>query len=390
MKNIILILCLGFLSIAATGQIKVVTNGNVGLDVPAPLDKLDVNGNVRVRGNKMLVGYQATGTAQLILGQGRSGDGTAEVSLLSDVSDYPIYGFRFFRTAIGQTAIQHRGTFPMQFNCVDAASVVFQTNSTNRMIVRPDGKVGIGTISPTHLLETAGDIKVNGVIRASDKRLKNNVKKFKYGLKEVLNLDPLSYFYNGKGGTSTERRHVGVYAQDLQQIAPDLVAESIYKEEDELGNVISEETFLEIDDTAIKYMIINAVKEQQEIIDNQEKQIRELQAQLERVIELVNTSLDTDVIDADLSGKNNFILEQNYPNPFKGQTSIKYEVPEDIEDAAISVFDMQGRLIKTIELSDSKKGTVNLSVSDLPAGDYKYSLVAEGKVIGTKSMVITN
>lgn len=43
----------------------------------------------------------------------------------------------------------------------DSANMYFKTSSANRMIIKSDGKVGIGTLSPGKLLEVNGEAKVN-------------------------------------------------------------------------------------------------------------------------------------------------------------------------------------------------------------------------------------
>ena len=39
----------------------------------------------------------------------------------------------------------------------------FQTNSADRMTIDSDGNVGIGTTSPTHILDTSGGIKIRAI-----------------------------------------------------------------------------------------------------------------------------------------------------------------------------------------------------------------------------------
>jgi hypothetical protein len=53
-------------------------------------------------------------------------------------------------------------------------------------------------------------------------------------------------------------------------------------------------------------------------------------------------------------------LAQNAPNPFVGQTSIKFSVPRKM-NVKLSVYDISGRLVKTV------------SDGDLDAGEYSYS-----------------
>lgn len=81
-------------------------------------------------------------------------------------------------------------------------------------------------------------------------------------------------------------------------------------------------------------------------------------------------------------------LYQNAPNPFTGETVIRYDLPETVSQAAIYIYDMQGKQIKSLEASPSE-GSVTLQGSDLPAGMYIYALIADGREIDSKRMILT-
>ena len=75
------------------------------------------------------------------------------------------------------------------------------TNYTKRMVMTTNGKFGFGTSTPSAnvLVDVAGAIGYNGTLtNTSDKRLKKNISKFEYGLKEILLLDPINYNYKGQ------------------------------------------------------------------------------------------------------------------------------------------------------------------------------------------------
>ena len=79
-----------------------------------------------------------------------------------------------------------------------------------------------------------------------------------------------------------ERTFVGILAQEIQEVAPYMV-ETIYLgqqvEEDENGvqHILDEGTpYLSYDASALDYMLINAVQEQQETIESQENELEEM------------------------------------------------------------------------------------------------------------------
>lgn len=82
-------------------------------------------------------------------------------------------------------------------------------------------------------------------------------------------------------------------------------------------------------------------------------------------------------------------LSQNVPNPFTTSTTISVTVPRKTKNAAIFVYDMSGKQLKEIEISTRGKTNISISSEGLAAGMYMYSLIADGKVISTKKMILT-
>jgi len=254
--------------------------------------------------NKFDFGQDAGASAvYLRVGYDRGASGTSAIDFIGNTA-YPSYGFRFGYTGAGNSVIFHRGTNPFLIQATEAASIYFRTASTNRLTITSAGKVGIGTTAPdaSTLLDVKGAIGYNGtMVNTSDKRLKANEEQFAYGLNEVLALSPIFYSYNGKAGTNSEDTHVGIYAQDLKKVAPRLVSEFTHEEleidvvEDETGMEVTEkvkkspETYLNINESSIKYMLINAVKEQQAIIATLEERISKMEV-FNNTAELPNTS----------------------------------------------------------------------------------------------------
>ncbi len=83
-------------------------------------------------------------------------------------------------------------------------------------------------------------------------------------------------------------------------------------------------------------------------------------------------------------------LLQNQPNPFRGQTTIRFNLPT-AQKATLTIFDVQGKMIKQFG-GDYKKGTHSITVegADLPTvGLMYYSLeTADEKII--KKMILLN
>jgi len=70
-----------------------------------------------------------------------------------------------------------------------------------------------------------------------------------------------------------------------------------------------------------------------------------------------------------------FLLSQNFPNPFRDETKIKYCLPFKIK-VNLSVFDSSGKKVKELVNKIQEAGTyeIKLRKFDLPAGHYFYQM----------------
>ena len=91
-------------------------------------------------------------------------------------------------------------------------------------------------------------------------------------------------------------------------------------------------------------------------------------------------------VEGSLTSKNK--LYQNTPNPFKEQTTIRFSLADDVNDAAICIFDMTGKTIKKIPVSVGME-SVSVGGYELGEGMFLYSLIVNGQEIDTKKMIIS-
>jgi Chaperone of endosialidase len=94
---------------------------------------------------------------------------------------------------------------------------------------------------------------------ASDGRLKDDVNSFKDGLETIKQINPVYYRYNGKGGTPAGEYYVGVIAQELQKATPYMVGSYEYASNGR--DVSNRETYLDVNNGALTYVLVNSVKE---------------------------------------------------------------------------------------------------------------------------------
>ncbi len=83
-------------------------------------------------------------------------------------------------------------------------------------------------------------------------------------------------------------------------------------------------------------------------------------------------------------------LLQNKPNPFSNNTEIKCFIPSNTASAMLMIFDMNGKHIKTFNISERGDCLVKINAADLKgAGMYIYSLYIVNKEISTKRMILS-
>ena len=80
-----------------------------------------------------------------------------------------------------------------------------------------------------------------------------------------------------------------------------------------------------------------------------------------------------------------FYLSQNFPNPFKDSTKIKYCLPVRTK-VNITVFSSDGKKLKEMVNKIQEAGTyeVKLDSSNLPTGNYYYRILAADPFISKK------
>lgn len=150
---------------------------------------------------------------------------------------------------------------------------IFRNFGRVHMSIKNNGYVGINTTSPSYYLHVNGAAGKPGGgswTAASDRRLKQGIVSYSDGLQSLMQIEPVKYKYNDKSGFDTNKEYVGVIAQDLQQVAPYMV-----------GTFTKDgETYYDVDNSAMVYMLINAVKEQQATIADMQKEINELKTKV--------------------------------------------------------------------------------------------------------------
>jgi|GEM_PF-2692198 len=169
----------------------------------------------------------------------------------------------------------------------DAVDLVFRTTNTEYMRLTSNGKLGIGTTVPDQLLSVNGGASKSGGgawSTFSDYRIKKNIAPYSDGLSLLKQIHPVQFQYNGLSSyNDTSKQYIGVIAQEIEKIAP-------YMVEKVKTSAFPDQRLY--DPSALVYILINAVKEQNtkmETLENDNAHMaKKLEAQKEEIEKLNN------------------------------------------------------------------------------------------------------
>ena len=82
-------------------------------------------------------------------------------------------------------------------------------------------------------------------------------------------------------------------------------------------------------------------------------------------------------------------LFQNAPNPFRQATEIRFYLPQTVNTAFLIFYDLQGRQLHQITLTQRGAGAELIQGSQFAPGIYLYALIADGQAVAVKQMIIT-
>jgi len=294
-----------------------------------------------------------------------------------------------YNTAIGISS----GPASEDLSFTTAVGYGASTSSSNQIRI---GSVGLSG-DPTSI---GGKVSWSTL---SDGRAKKNIKENVPGLSFINKLKPITYNIDndainkivqrpaikGKDGkdiklsaddapaskTGEQIVHTGFIAQDVEKAAKTLNydfsgVDAAKNDKDLYG--------LRYADFVVP--LVKAVQELSAKNDDLQKQVEDLKAMI--VSNQSSASKQQSVILSSAS------LEQNIPNPFTHTTTINYTLPQKFTTAQIIITDNMGKTLKAVNVSGSGKGSLNVDAAILSSGAYNYSLIVDGKLIGSKQMIL--
>ncbi|PBQ30212.1 hypothetical protein CNR22_00045 [Sphingobacteriaceae bacterium] len=221
-----------------------------------------------------------------------------------------------------------------------------------------------------------GDVSRTGTDNfTSDRKLKENIRPLENALDKILQLKPSSYTFKTteyKDMNLPAGKQMGLIAQELEQVFPELVKNIAAinlpgKAGEEQKNIPE---YKAVQYVSLIPVLIAAIQEQQ--------------AQIEELKKGNATTGITTAVNAD----NVFSMSQNEPNPFNSETKINYVLPVKNKEAYLAVYDLTGKQVTSFFLTEKGSASIILTSEKLAAGIYIYSIIADGKVMDSKKMIV--
>ncbi|MBP1540521.1 MAG: tail fiber domain-containing protein [Prevotella sp.] len=376
-------------SISASAQLKVNTSGNVTIaSTTAGPAKLNV-GSVTGYDGYLLRNVNLYSKVDILESQ-------LNIGVLGDVntsnSNSEAVTVGVFGRASNSGANKNFGVIGMLGGTTNGAGIYGTTNTSLYSLPNTYGRYAAYFDGNIY---TTGSQSASSYLTSSDRNLKENIAALcseedrETALDKVMDMNVVKYNYkkreievdenalqtmseDDKAALELEREnaekdaqklHFGLIAQELQTIYPNLVTEG-------------QNGMLAINYVELVPVLIQSIKELKQ-------EINEMKGEGQ----IAKAPTATAITSATAEGKTS-ALYQNTPNPFNGQTTIRFQIADGAHSAYICIFDMQGKQLQRHDISTSDD-SLTIDGTQLGAGIYLYSLIVDGKEIDTKRMILS-
>ncbi|MFA0964515.1 tail fiber domain-containing protein [Roseivirga sp. BDSF3-8] len=224
------------------------------------------------------------------------------------------------------------------------------------------------------------DVFADNFINISDARSKEKVEPLPYGLEHIKQLNPVTFQWKDK---PQEGLHSGLLAQEVQKVIPEVVYDPNKDiRYDKEGRALTPEKDARY---GIRYqelipVLIRAMQEMSETIEGLESRLAtyETAGKSERN---ANNLLET-------GAERSSLLFQNSPNPYSQRTEITFYLSEQVTEASLLIFDMNGRQLDNIGINSRGDSGITIDGNRFQPGMYIYTLIADGREVDSKRMIL--
>ncbi|MDE6410196.1 MAG: tail fiber domain-containing protein [Muribaculaceae bacterium] len=362
-KLTLIILSLITLSLGANAQLRVLSNGHIQLgNWGSTTSQPDTTSTISLFGN----GKYNSGALLTFGGRTDVSIGETKAPAITP----PTYRFSPQLLLNGSGGIQYKASTSIIFSYTPGSTPIFSSET--------------GTTNVENPFTFNVNLKAPKFLTTSDARCKKNIEPIESLGRDLMELTPVKYnlFLSPQLGDETmgkvskqsneskidSRFSYGFLAQEVQEIFPELVYE------DENG-------LLSLDYNGFIPLLVDAYKDLKAQVAEQQETIANLTSGAKK-------TKGTAGIES-LYGDDNVVLMQNRPNPFKATTEIKCHLPQEVSEAFICIYDLNGRQQMRLDIRERGDVAVTVSGSSLQPGMYIYSLIADGNEADSKRMILT-
>ena len=250
---------------------------------------------------------------------------------------------------------------------------LYNTNGLYTVTPPPTEMVETTNLSEENISTTA----MNGIAAGTILDKISNIEAIRYSvLSSVVTTDSMALTMVAPATTSNEAQTVyGLDVESLQAQFPSLVK-------------TCNDSLIGINYTELIPLLLQSIKELQAKVavleaskgGNNGGAVAYAPAKPIGTTEMSSTNIAADVVAS---------LSQNTPNPFSEATTIAFTLPENVKDATLCIYDMNGKQLEQITIAERGASSVQIEGYKFSAGMYLYSLIADGIVVDTKRMVLT-
>lgn len=235
----------------------------VSLDQGVNWLSITSNRNTAFQPTRLGVGTSSPAAALHVLNTGTN-NAWNQVGLTNTTNGHVMIGSQG-----GQSLTFDTNTIQSRSNPTTASTLELNRYGGDITLAEGGGRVGIGTGFLNHTLTVDGTAAKTGGgswTNSSDIRLKEILGDYNYGLEQVLQLEPVRFRY--KSGNPRDLNdldmQIGFVAQQVEPIFPDAVS-------------VGEDGYLDLNMHSINVGLVNAIQEQQKIIEDLKRRIETLE-----------------------------------------------------------------------------------------------------------------
>ena len=284
---------------------------------------------------------------------------------------------------------------------LSALNLNFATAVGSQAVSNANHRLWLGNVATT--------VWTNNSYNISDGRFKKNIEEEVKGIEFIKLLRPVTYnldarkftehitqnmpdsvrknYFNLDFNNVSKIRQTGFIAQEVEEAAK--------KAGYNFSGVYSPDKDNNTDTYGISYYqfvvpLVKAVQEQQAMIEAQKQANETLLKRIETLEKMngVNKANSINGLDNNTSLGSGFNMGQNEPNPFTHETVIPYTIPEQVNSAYMTLYDLSGKQVASFQITKKGSSSIKITSEKIAAGMYIYSIVADGKVVDSKRMIV--